>query len=252
MPVKSGTVVHMQAAYAEAISSICQALTGSYDPTKVYVLSGCVNTGTGSNYIISAGSVFFNGEVYQVPAATFTIVPPQVAEGTITVSFFSAYNADSVQFTDGVLRNVHQIRQIIMGAALAGSGAGDFVNFIRLVLNTPVLNLTGTGLASVSGTYPNKVIDVEIPFRILASDIVAVGDVSSGTGTDIAVVFGAPLLTVGYMVAGSIESLGTPQGDTQVTWSVRNKTLTGFTLHFAEYNATVQDIQFAYQAISLT
>lgn len=131
MPHKSGTFLHLQSAYQEGLSALGQCLAGSsYDPTKVYILHGLVNSGSGSNYNISSGSVFYGGEVYLVDAASFTISNPNVAVGIITTTFFAASDADPVEFDDGVLRNVHQIRKIKIQSGLSGSGAGNFLDFI--------------------------------------------------------------------------------------------------------------------------
>ncbi len=131
-PVKSGSLIHLQAAYQEAIAENIKSVIGfGYSSAKVYILGGLVNSGSGLNYIISAGSVFFNGEVYIVPAATFSIVAPNAAVGVITTSYFSAVNADPVQFTDGIPRNVHQVRQIIMQSGLSGSGSGNYTDFVK-------------------------------------------------------------------------------------------------------------------------
>ena len=131
-PLKGGTLAFLQLAYQEVIQEIVTSrIGGYYDTTKAYILNGCINTGSGSNYIISAGSVFFNGEIYLVPAATFTISGSNVAEGIITTTQYTS-DADAVIFTDNVSRNVHNIRQIVFSAALSGSGAVDFVNLINL------------------------------------------------------------------------------------------------------------------------
>ncbi|KAA2242812.1 hypothetical protein F0L74_09800 [Chitinophaga agrisoli] len=131
MPIKAGTLTHLQSAYQEAISALGAALAGStYDSGKVYILTGCRNSGSGSSYVISAGAVFYGGEVYLVDPASFTISNPNVAVGVVTTTFFADAVADSVQFTDGVLRNVHQIRKIVLKAGLSGSGAGNFVDFV--------------------------------------------------------------------------------------------------------------------------
>lgn len=132
LPVKSGSLEHIQSAYQEAISEALKSVIGfDYDPTKVYLLFGCENSGSGNNYNVSAGSVFFNGEVYLVPAAVFTISNPNVAVGVIQTSFFSGVNADPVEFTDGTPRNIHQIRQIVLQAGLSGSGAGNYLDWRR-------------------------------------------------------------------------------------------------------------------------
>jgi hypothetical protein len=133
-PFKSGTMSHLQAAYQEAIASTVKSIIfGSvYDPAVGYILHGCVNTGVGSNYIISAGAVFFNGEVYQVPAATFSVSGSNVPVGVISTTYFSAANADPVAFTDGVSRNVHEIRQVVFQAGLSGSGAFNYLSAVDM------------------------------------------------------------------------------------------------------------------------
>lgn len=142
-PVKSGTLQHIQAAYTEVVSEGVKSIIGpTYDATKVYILSGLVNSGTGLTYAITAGSVFFNGEVYLVPAFAGNIVGPNVLVGAISTSFFSAVNADPVQFTDGIPRNVHQIRQIILQSGLSGSGAGNYLNFSKA--NTAYIPVGGS------------------------------------------------------------------------------------------------------------
>jgi len=132
MPIKSGTLEHLQFAYQEAFSSIAKSIIYGtlYDAAVGYILHGCINSGTGSNYIISPGAIFFNGEIYQVPAATFTISGSNVAVGTITTTQFSAGNADPVNFTDGNAYYVHDIRQIVFDAGLSGSGDVNFVSCV--------------------------------------------------------------------------------------------------------------------------
>lgn len=241
LPVKSGSLAHIQLAYREALGETVKAITGYvYDPTKVYVLNGCVNSGSGSNYNISAGSVFFNGEVYLVDAAAFTIAGPNVAVGVITKTFFTAVNADPVQFTDGITRTIHEIFKIVPQAGLSGSGAGDFNSWVQLTLNIPQLNLTGTGIANVTGTYPNKNIDVVIPNRILLMTSFFIGNVGV-TGVVIEangcslynVTFGS-VGTINYQVHGSlISNTGTSSGqerDSSGNFTIVNgsKSATGF------------------------
>ncbi len=52
---------------------IKSAIGPSYTDTAVYILSGCVNSGTGLNYIISAGQIFYNGAAYNVPPTNITL-----------------------------------------------------------------------------------------------------------------------------------------------------------------------------------
>lgn len=252
LPVKAGTLTHLQASYAEAIAEAVKGYIGSaYDPTKVYVLQGCVNSGSGSNYIISAGSVFFNGEVYLVDAATFTITGSNVAVGSIVLSFFAEADADPVTFTDGVARNIHQIKKIVYAPALSGAGAGDFSALVHVSVNIPQVNITGGGIATVTGTYPNKVVTVAAPaVSILASGLTNIGDISPGGGTTITVSF-TSVGTASYIVAGSVESFGVPTDDTLVVYSITNKTAASFDIHFQELIANTQNIKFGWALIKI-
>jgi microcystin-dependent protein len=138
-PVKSGTLIHIQNAYTEAISQAIIGQIGAvYDSSKCYILSGLVNSGTLPEYNITAGSVFFNGETFLVDAASGTLTGSNVVTGIVSTTYFAAANADSVVFTDGQARNVHQIRKISLQPGLAGSGVADFNNF-RIV--NPSANL---------------------------------------------------------------------------------------------------------------
>lgn len=252
LPVKSGTLDHLQLAYAEAIAEAVKGFIGSaYDSTKVYLLHGCVNSGSGSSYVISAGSVFFNGEVYLVDAASFTIAGSNVAVGSIFTGIFADATADPVTFTDGVARNIHQIKKIAYAAALSGSGAGDFSDLHHVNVNIAQLNLTGTGIATISGTYPNKNVDVPAPaVSILASGLTNVGDISPSAGTTITVSFSS-VGTASYIVAGSVESFGTPTNDVLVVYGITNKTATSFDIHFQELSAVAQNIKFGWALIKI-
>jgi len=267
LPVKSGSLLHIQLAYQEALGEIVKAITGyGYDPSRVYVLNGCVNFGSGSNYNISAGSVFFNGEVYLVDAAAFTISGPNVAVGARAQTFFVAANADPVQFTDGATRTIHQIWKIVMQPGLSGSGAGDFNNWVRLSLNIPQLNLTHTGLANVTGTYPNLNIDVTVPTpnRILLMTSFFIGNVGvtgvviEGNGCSLYNVTFGSVGTINYQVHGSlISNTGTSLGqerDSSGNFTIVNgsKSATGFqmVIKIKDPSAGPTNINFEYSLIA--
>lgn len=266
LPVKSGTLTHVQLAYMEALGEIAKAVTGAaYDPTLVYILNGCVNTGSGSNYIISAGSVFFNGEVYLVDAASFTISGPNVAVGVRAQTFFTAANADPVQFTDGATRTIHQIWKIVAQAGLSGSGAGNFLNWVQLNLNIPTVNITGTGIANVTGAYPNKNIDVVIPNRVLRVASFTVGAVGvSGTVLDgnVCSLYSVTFPSIGttsYQVLGTLIGLQVTsageESDASCTWTVIGSTrsATGFSIVVKKKDSAsgTTNINFEYTLLAL-
>jgi len=128
---KQGTWTHLQKAYQEPISEIIKSMIGSnYSATKMYVLNGCVNSGSGSSFNISAGSVFYGGEVYLVDATTFTTSGGNVAVGTITTTNNTTdYSADPCEFSDGSLENVHNIRKVVIASGASGSGTKNYADF---------------------------------------------------------------------------------------------------------------------------
>lgn len=262
-PVKSGTVVHLQAAYQEALSSICQAITGAYDHTRVYVLSGCVNSGSGTHYIISAGSVFYAGEVYQVDAVTFDAIGPNVAASAIGLSYFSAFNADGVQFTDGTVRNVHQIFKVVIAPALSGSGSGNFSTFIRLNLNRPDVSISGTGLANVTGAFPNVVVNVSDNNKILRTGTVSIGDpgasgtvISGGVASTYLITFSSALPNTNYVISPALISLSSTTGgqisDSACNVVIANQTLNGFEAIVKKKDGSsgTANLNLSYSAIS--
>jgi len=247
--IKQGTLAFMQDAHKETTAATIIALIGAgYNPATVYVLYGCVNTGVGLNYIISAGAIFYNGEVYNVDATAFTVTGSNVPVFTIAVTQFTT-NADPMTFTDGTVRNIHNIRKIVISAGASGSGIADYLAGYFLSFNIPApVSLSGAG---VTGAYPNYVIPGPnglLP--VLAGGDTNVGDVSPGTGTDIVVTFLTPLTTANYRVQGTVITNGDPTHDVLVVWGIRNRTNTGFTIHFQELAGVVQNISFEWMAFA--
>jgi hypothetical protein len=133
MPLKSGSLLHIQDAYKDTFREVMKCVVGSdYDSNKAYILSGCVNTGTLGSYVISAGYIFYANEVYRVPATSFT---PAVGETAIVQSAIvnvNGTNYDPVQFTDGSSLNVHYENIITIVSGVAGSGISDFANLLKV------------------------------------------------------------------------------------------------------------------------
>src|ERR1035437_3056634 len=80
MPLKRGILEFLQTANKDIFAQILIAQIGdSYDPDQVYILYGCENTyvgfpsGSGFSVNVSAGAVFYNGEVFAV-SATSTLI----------------------------------------------------------------------------------------------------------------------------------------------------------------------------------
>ncbi|MEI8111167.1 MAG: hypothetical protein WCH59_09280 [Chitinophagia bacterium] len=142
LPIKRGTLDHLQLAYQEALAAIANNLLGAKaDAATPYILFGCVNTGTGLNYIISAGAIYYQGEVFLVDAFTFTASAGQVAVASLSTTYFTTY-ADPVDFTDGSQRNVHSVRKIAFASGTSGSGLFDFTSLrnTSINLNTQIVS----------------------------------------------------------------------------------------------------------------
>jgi len=134
-PVKSGTLAHIQSAYKEAFQIMMQNLYGiTATDTTVRVLYGCVNSGgstIGTTCNISAGAVYYNGELYFVPAASFLIATGLVAViSTVTNStnFFVDATADPVTMTDLSTPYVHSQFQVTIVDGNSGT-TGFIANY---------------------------------------------------------------------------------------------------------------------------
>jgi hypothetical protein len=180
MPIKSGTLDHIQAAYAEAVAEAIKGLAGpNYSGATMYILNGLVNSGIYPNYNITAGSVFYNGEVYLVDAANFTLAGGQFAVCKIVTTNLVGPNADAVQFNNGNSYNVHEIRKVVLSADLGGSGISNYVDGQRINANIPQANLSaGTGI-SITGTYPNQTVASTITNKIIRTGKIQIGDLNT-------------------------------------------------------------------------
>ena len=131
MPIKSGTLEFLQDANKETIANVIKSLLGFVpDTNTIYILSGCVNSNTAPTYNVSAGVVYYNGEIYEVAAFNFTTTGTQQAYPSLVVTQFTT-DADPVQFTDGTPRNVHNIRTFVVNATDTATGIPSFSNWLK-------------------------------------------------------------------------------------------------------------------------
>jgi len=186
---KQGTWTHLQKAYKEITEETIKSLIGSsYDATKVYVLNGCVNSGSGSSFNISAGSVFYAGEVYLVDATTFTTSGGNVAVGTITTTNNTTdYSADPCLFTDGTYENVHNIRKFVIAGGATGSGTKNYsaFDFYPFAFNFKDIssNITAGTNITISAIIARQYFDGSIAIWAIittTSNIAADSDLISG------------------------------------------------------------------------
>jgi hypothetical protein len=141
--------------YNEMFNELSKAFGNTIvaDPTGVTILWGCINTGTGTGIgnsaIISAGAVYYNGEVYQVPAfSTASIVSG--LKGTFTTSYVSGI--DPVLFSDNTTHNVHQIQTLVLSDAAASLPA-DYINWKSIKNEWKSYTLTNSDVSASAGTF---------------------------------------------------------------------------------------------------
>lgn len=258
-PVKQGTLVFLQAAYTQIVAALTQALLSpSYNPGTIYILYGVLNSGTGAFYNISAGAIFYEGEIYLVPATSFTATGSNVGVFNIFITQFTT-DADPVTFSDMTVRNVHNIRQIqiIQGdpSVFIPYSAGFFCNFaIPAQLNLEADTAAGNQL-SVGGVYPNLTLLVPGTGNlnpVKGAGSIHIGDVPTG-GITVPVVFGsagqAPVQTAPYYVVLTLISQGgSPQSDTTVTVTVidSSRTNSGFSFRCQEWDGVTQSLEIEY------
>ena len=128
MPIKQGTLDHLQSAYKEIIQGLAlQMVKGGNG-----ILYGCIKTQTGLSWSITSGYVYYNGEVYLSDAASGVLSGGQSIWGTITTTNLTAANADPVQFSDGSNNNVHLIEKFVWSSNTTGTQLFSVLDTFRL------------------------------------------------------------------------------------------------------------------------
>lgn len=129
-PLLGRSVTHLQEGSAESLDAIAQKVIGKYTANDVVILYGCINSGStsgaGNPFSVSAGAVYYNGEIYTTNAVSGNFTGTNVIVGTLTTTYQSG---DPVTMTDGTLKNVHQVRTFVISQAASGSGTKDHTAF---------------------------------------------------------------------------------------------------------------------------
>jgi len=166
----SGTINFLQAAYTEVIAQTLIAQIGSnYSTSTPYILYGCVETVGGSTTTFSAGAIFYNGEVYIIPASAPIANPTGgnvfLCTLLVTNNFLEPGGAscDPATFSMSSPSNVHNIRSInyVVGPA-GGSGVMNYLfDFSATIPISPILqswvDLGNTLTVSSGLTFPSGI-----------------------------------------------------------------------------------------------
>lgn len=124
------TLAHIQEAYTEAIGALAKGFGGNGGVTVLY---GCVNSGTLPNYNISAGAVYYDGEIFDVPAFSGTATGENVPVLALITTYIDSDPA-LYRKADGSTQslNTHKIRRLVWNFGTSGAGIADFSEVVTL------------------------------------------------------------------------------------------------------------------------
>jgi hypothetical protein len=172
MPLKSGSLDHLQSAYQETTIDTIQMLISQGDteayPTTLLprIMYGCRwLSGIGA---VSQGCIIYGNELYRTDGATGIVLGfGDVVVGTITTTYFTATNADPVVFSDATSNNVHEIKKITWAAGAPGSGDFDLQDCYMYNDWAEIVSYNGSYLSSSAGTLtlPGGISDFDLSFR---------------------------------------------------------------------------------------
>ena len=126
-----------------AQAALSKGLIGpSFDPTKFYIIEGCVNSGSGSHYIISAGAIFSGptNEILEVDAIDIIVNSGETLVGKEEISIVRMFNADNATGTDdwAPTKPDHVVKKLVFKSGVMGSSD---VNFDDLLVGSPISSL---------------------------------------------------------------------------------------------------------------
>jgi len=200
------TVEHVTSSYLEGVASLAKSMIPiSWQTGKLVVLHGCVATGTNPGArTLTAGAVFYNGEVYQVPSASFTTTGSQIGIWTLQ----DVNTGTESKLTDG--SDVHVLIDNKFVFAAGSSTSGDFdegeevYTTINSESNNAVLFATTplTGATVSTNDVQISICDKNLFYKIfLALTVTNATDFNSGSDLDYEFIwtllpkYGTPIVT---------------------------------------------------------
>ena len=131
-PFTAHSLKFLQDGTKEAVANLVQSALGFAAVVDTpYALWGCIKSDLGGgDFAYTAGAIYFNGEIYDFPAiATIPIATADICTITIT----NDGTADPVEFTDGISRNVHNHRDLVLSDGTLGTADFDFADVFYLI-----------------------------------------------------------------------------------------------------------------------
>jgi hypothetical protein len=147
-PFTSKSLAFLQDATKEGLLGLVTGMIGNaYNSATAYILYGVDAYGTNQ---YNDGYILYGGELYYCAGKTTTTAFSNVAVMTITVA--NDATADPVTFTDNVIKNVHNVRTIVLSDALTGTGTFDLSAAVYLNTSWVAPTLLNSW-ADIGGTY---------------------------------------------------------------------------------------------------
>lgn len=139
-PLTGKSLTFLQDATKELLSSIVASLDPvAYLASSPIVLQGCEKTSLGgNNYSYNAGFVFFGGEIYYLPVITSVSI---TVSDQVNIVITNDATADPVTFSDGSVKNVHNVRNVTVVNGTLGTGTFNYADCV--FINNPAWNTIG-------------------------------------------------------------------------------------------------------------
>lgn len=208
---KTGVWNHLQNAYTELSVNLAKSLVGEdYSTSVPYALYGCANSGSGSNYVISAGIILYNDALYLVPAASFTISGLNVAICTITTTYATGSDADPVQHSDGNSYNILEDKTVVVSSGTSGT-----FNYSDIQFTNKTTNITQNAFYS---TVAQPKWRRDLNGRVYTEGVIQAGASSAAGDTLFTYPAGArPTSAINFVTTAFSPNLGYSYGVAQIT-----------------------------------
>jgi hypothetical protein len=186
-PYIKDTHDHYKESIQESTSFIVKGILGAYTEGDLIVLYGCEVTanipGTSS---ITGGAIYLSGEIYQVDANASISTPANTLVWGVVTTYIASDS--TLEWSDGVIRDLHRIDKLALTNAVTGSGLADYngvtVKYLSqfipksddVILRTKVVNIGDwnmdtTGSLSVAhGLTLANIRTIEVVIRNDAND----------------------------------------------------------------------------------
>lgn len=126
-PITKRTLEFYNEAIAECAEDIIKALYGSYTTGDLVILHGCeVTANIPGTSTVTAGAIYYNGEVYRVDAASVSS-PSNTLVWKFPTTLSELYDiADPVKYSDSTDYFQHFIGKVKLVNASSGSGLANY------------------------------------------------------------------------------------------------------------------------------